>query len=335
MSQTDYIKVTIDDFTGIRGKGITGSIEEIRSLFLQRASELFPAVTDYLTSELLELYKQIPLFYFEADEQRLAKLGEKNRIVWHIYNRPPWEVIESAWINRSHNHQFQIDFDDYYIIHGKSGDLIYPISKMPPFIDYKITQFVEKMFDWSKINNLNESWCREFVYETLDLWCQNPEYRQARIWQSLPYKFSNLLKPVKLVVVNFPTLIVEFQEFYPKEKLIKEISKKISDLFENQPDKYINTLGFGGENEILVEILRKNKQVHFDWLISYQVKGMNYGEIIAEQEIENNSGERTYLSDDTKKLRKAIIDSAELLGLTLRPEGRVKGRRSKKKNPSN
>ncbi len=70
---------------------------------------------------------------------------------------------------------------------------------------------------------------------------------------------------------------------------------------------------------------------HIEWLVDYQIKEMGFLAISNKIKSEDSMNREPYLSDDTKKVRKAINELAKTISLPLRSEGRLPGRRPKSK----
>ncbi len=307
------------------------SVEHMRSYFLQSVSELVPEVLDELESELLPLYRVISLFCYEADEKRREESDVRIRATWRDHNRPTWEYVENAWINRSPDKSFVVQFDEYYSFYDEDDTWNVPFFRTPAHKDPNIAAFIEKMFDWSRRHNLDAVWCRARAYETLDFWCYDQSYLERRIWKYEPLDLLPFaLHPITLSKYDSMEFIFKFLTLYPSVGYRPDVEREITEDFKAQLKFFLDGREKIASKAGMSPTPNKREMSHFIWLAQFQVKEMSYREISNEVDPPRGSAKAPYLSDDTKKVRKAVNDLARAIKLPLRAEGRRPGRRPKK-----
>lgn len=93
-------KFGIGEYDSIQDNGQEAlSKIQMRGYFLQATNKINLQLSDLLIGELMDLYRQIPLFCYSADIKRKKLMDENNRYLWTKYNRPRWQIIEDAWVN--------------------------------------------------------------------------------------------------------------------------------------------------------------------------------------------------------------------------------------------
>lgn len=328
------------------------SLLSMRCTFLHRLNEMVPKVADELNGELLELYRQIPLFYFEADKKRNRKSNQKNRLSWYTVCRPNWEELEIAWSESSSEEEFYFKLNHYYYAENDEfGYSILPIFEMPLHKDPKITLFVKKMFEWSRRNHIDKMWCRKHAFETLDLWSVRASYREARVWQMLPALLQfNPGHPITILsnsLPNFETkmtfdlepILGQKLRLYPTvgfrqdfDRAFMKIKEEI-DIWKQQISVSLDQREKQAEQEKFDRTPFKIDYKHFDWLI-YDLFEMKTNREMANSSTVSNKlkGERE--NDSTKKVRKAINELSKLIDLPLNPKIHRSGRPRKQKEHS-
>src|ERR1700754_13799 len=339
------LRFGLGEFENIDQDGTRSSLQDLRSLFLSIASRAKPELASDL-EELLGVYSQIPLFCYPGDKKRRNTRNGGKRYAWSSHCRPKWTDIESAWqdysssaTSNSSQPHFELRFDDYYDVQDRNGVWLVTFN-MPAHTDPKIQQFILRVFDWSKKYGLNATWCRQFAYETLDLWSQSETYRKARFWwYTTAYvsssqfgahdKFVQLMRTFEPLPQEFVfkwTTLFPVQGFRGKEKNF------ITEKFREELDMFLDRCEQQAEQANLVRSVRKHTREHLRWLADFQVKQMGYKEICeAGRSLGGLSNQpRSYLNDDTKTVRQAINKLANVLELPLRAEPRKPGRRRKR-----
>src|SRR5215211_7967446 len=141
VSKSKNIKFGIGEFENDRSRN---SVIDFRSRFLQTADRLCPTMSNVIISDLLELYRTIPLFCYEAELGRKTRFREP----WYRVNRPPWSIIEDAWSHRCRERLLKIRFDPYYAVMIGEMDWEHPAGRLAVHDDPKIDLFVGKIFEW-------------------------------------------------------------------------------------------------------------------------------------------------------------------------------------------
>jgi hypothetical protein len=300
-------------------------LSELRSFFLNKLSQKVASISTEL-SVICDLYKTVELFYYEANKKRLQKFGKKGYLNWHRYNRPPWDVVERAW--RSRSEDLEISFDSYYAEGDKWGVWTYPVYQMPAHRGSDLSQAVEGIFRWSEAVSLDAEWCRRYAYETLDLWCREPDYRGKRIWQCLPYSLPITLSEVGIIHLSFPEMSIQYPVTFSKAELIAELKKHIYEALEKEIDDSLSRARLRTAVDKR-KLMTKYNLDHFDWLIDYQFRGKSFKEIARADSVDDSQNKES-IPDDTKKVRKAVNQLAKLLELPIRHDVNKVGRPPKK-----
>jgi capsule polysaccharide modification protein KpsS len=128
---------------------------------------------------------------------------------------------------------------------------------------------------------------------------------------------------------NERRFVFEHPGWEPTYDYRKAIKREILQSFNQHLEEYLDRMESLVEERGCVRTKTKNEPEHFEWLACFQVKGMSYTKIKDRFKPQAPS-QKTYLSDDTKAIRKAINDLAKYIGLSLRKDGTAPGRRSSK-----
>jgi hypothetical protein len=332
------LRFGLGEYENIGEDGVGNSRQDLRSLFLHTASKAKSELASEL-EDLLGLYCQIPLFCYTADKKRRNTRGGGKRYSWSSHCRPKWGYIEDAWqehMKRGTTH-FKLKFDDYYDVHDRNGTW-WSAFNMPPHTDPNIEQFILTLFNWSNKYGLNATWCRQFAYETLDLWSQSERYRKARIWWYTTAHVSSsrlgksnrksvmLLRPFEPWPQEF---VFKWTTLYPVQGFRGTEKKLISAKFDKELDTFLNRCEQQAQDANLVRSVRKNTREHLQWLVDFQVRRMGYNEIRGTGKSRKTSPNSPQSSgDETKTVRQAINQLAKLIELPLRDEPRRPGRRT-------
>jgi hypothetical protein len=216
--------------------------------------------------------------------------------------------MENAWNRREPGAPFEVEFDDYYGAFDKTGmEFVTPMGGVPKHTDPNIEGFVEKLFAWSRIHNLDEAWCREHAYETLELWHTDRDRQEERVWAwgaRLPLYSSG--STASRPDFEYPAFVFEYFTYYPCVGLRPELRQSITKEFERQLDSFFDKREQEAEKQGWCAPPQKYAQHHFTWLIDYQVNKLS----------------KHALAKKYKVDRKTIIDglksAADCLKLTLR-----------------
>ena len=316
----------IGDYDKFDGKS-PAALLHIRSLFLSTVNKLIPHFSDIFI-ELIILYSQIPLFCYQADEERKKNNDVNERWDWTNFHRIKWNLIEDAWKNRSIDSNFEIKFDYYFATREDDNSRTIPLQA-PTHKDPKIGLLVKRIFDWSKQFNLNFEWCREMAFETIDLWLNNPEFYDQKIWWngSQPPHLFNFIPTVKFKDIEF---IFKYPTLYPSEGIYTQVKKEITEDFVKQLDTFLKQRKQEAKKLGLEPVIRKRNPEHFEYLAHFQVDEVNYEEIYKmyfPKEYAEYKNDRVELSERTKKVRKPINELAKLIGVKLREDGTKSGKK--------
>lgn len=180
-----------------------------------------------------------------------------------------------------------------------------PMGELPLHQNPKITEFVKLMFKWSERHNLNDSWCREHAFETIDLWLHNQDFLKSKIWW---VGANQALYGVPIHYIRFVKSEFLFNYFtlYPSEGFRQDVIDEISKEFKEQLNNFLNERDAEAKKEGMSKIPRQNELDHFKWLAMYQCLPESLGAIAKKVHRASKTVE-----DGVKKV-------AELINLTLR-----------------
>lgn len=325
--------------------GNTPSLTHLRSQFLEIAGKLKPEIVQDLETKLLPLYNKIPLICYIADKRRLKQTFandlQRRQFVtrWADQHRPIWYELEERRSELTAGNEKTLD--------GRQGD------------NMDLSNFITKMFEWSKTHNLDASWCRRHAYDTLDLWSVVDEYRKALIWQLLPWDLRNNtveMKTFQPEQVEFETkieydLAEQFNKeltFYPTFGGRDTILESLTELKEKVNLLVRQTKRFMGEREAAAKragykhSIEKDNTEHIKYFAEVQILDTRYS-VLADRFFASADAERGQpvdRQDRTKPVRKAVNEMSRHLGLPLKTGQSLKGRRSgakiiKKNKPTN
>lgn len=308
----------ISDFEGFTATTAPPSIIEMRTLFLRRAGEIYPEVLGFLSEVLFPLFLKIPLFCFEADPRRSSTPFDIHaHHEWAIQNRPSWDLIEATWHRRDQGKRFEIEFEDYWSVpdadrYGYSvPPNLYPKHDQP-----EIGSFLESMFEWSRSYHLDEPWCREHAFATLDFWAFD-RIHQGRGWWPLPYDLL-MTYPISINEYSETEFIFKHQTHFPNVGHFADEERKITRLFKSALRDFLLTRVREAQQLGLHETSVKHSQKHFSLLAKFMVGQKSFVELAP-----HHDEDGTFFGDDTSAVRKAIKSVAETIGLGL-PKSRLK-----------
>jgi len=184
------------------------------------------------------------------------------------------------------------------------------------------------LWSWSEANGLDVDWVRQRAFFTLAHWVYNGAKSTLR-------EHSGMKDSQNDWSYNHPDVAIPFElkdftfawAWHPARDSRSSITKIIRQRFKEKLQENLDNTEatFKEQTGIKTPLKRKHNEEHFHWLVLFQVKKMSYSEIVGPSDLRKG-----YLSDDTKKVRKAINDLARLIDLPLRSEGTRPGRRPKK-----
>ncbi|KAA9012404.1 hypothetical protein [Niallia endozanthoxylica] len=209
------------------------------------------------------------------------------------------------------------------------------IKQSPVIITEEFEQFSSMLYLWGEKYNINKNdhWFFNEIPQILSMWFKNDNYLKERRFiygGNFPEQYFDAISARSY---TFEGNSIQLDDpLDALEKLVNSISyKEWIRPPEPDPRKYdeytymemcrnrfiINRQFY--ERLGYIEMPKKKKLSHFDWLVLYQIKGMSYMEIA-------NYFIKDTFSEDT--IRRGVNSVSNLIGLTLRP--RDKGGRPKK-----
>lgn len=320
------------------------SVEHARNFFLQTVRDVAPEVLDDLAKETFRLYRKTPAICYEAGKERLSKHKQRNvydqirdnvkwkqqrptwkhvenasggakvdiveRYIWTAYERPPLEYVENQWRD--------------------------PLGIRPPVpvdSDGSIAAFKASLFEWSRRHNLNDMWCRERAYETLDLWSHIPACRKAHLWQD-ESAWQTIMPQVASGGgrTNFD-FVFSYNTLYPREGFRRDVKQRILEACEKELDAFLDKREQMAREGGMVATPQKHAQEHFEWLVRRQVQGMTCQAIfdLYQEQVKSMRGTQAIPRSfgTVRAVEKAVKELADFIGLTPRYAGR--GRKPKTK----
>jgi hypothetical protein len=275
------------------------STKDAQGYFLEAVTRLVPEIIDDLSKEPFGIYKQVPEFCFNADKERFKKFQQLQsgkqvleRFRWENYKRPCWENIETAFMNPASDSPSA----DGGLQFGKGAGDPAPVDK-----DGRIAVFYKSLVAWSERHNLDERWCRERAYDTLEEWSSKPEWFERRYW-----KFQ-INYPHPFIAGGEPTFVFERRTQYPLFHLRKADLELAVEEFKRQYGKFQDELEARFKGGGYTPAPLKPLDHHFEWLVRYHVQGWSYAK----------TAEHYGIQDDSR-LRHRVPEVARLINLTLK-----------------
>lgn len=287
-----------------------------------------------------ESQKAVRLFEgeFDTEDQLLSKIGAQTQFLKAVKKHAP-EVIDSlragpfqcfrdAELHKDHWRTMGRYWLDLFALgNGKTlEDAIqenydflksrrYPTSldeKTAQVLTARLTPLVASLWNWSKNSGLDSDWCRARAFFTLVAWAENSKTELMADWS---YGRAELELP------DFQCEDFNFAwAWHPAYTSRSKIDRIVRQRFDNEWRAYLDDTARNFKGEHLTgRVKTKREPEHFTWLVWYQVRKppMSPEEICDALGIKRDP--QSYLSDDTKKVRKAINEIAHFLGLPLRP----------------
>jgi hypothetical protein len=273
-----------------------GTLSEMRSCFLQVACLEVPEFLSDLQQDLVPAFKQIHLYCCMSTRTNRRILSNYMRTT----SRPiRWKQIE----------------DESYL----------HIAKLKPHQIRAIAEFRLRLMEWSRRYNVDEEWCRESAFETLDLWFHKPCPCKEKLWywDDLTLLHPEVLRETRQFIFKFETL-------YPFRTSRKEFENHIREAFESKLKDYLKAADSSARDHGGLPTMREIKLEHFRWLVMHQVKKapMTGKQIFEWYKAKSHSEDLPHIDAETTVVR-AVKRLADEIGLTPRYVGR--GRKPKKK----
>jgi GNAT superfamily N-acetyltransferase len=155
---------------------------------------------------------------------------------------------------------------------------------------------------WAKRWHLTDSWCLALARDTARWYAEQPdapgwEFEGKAIFAGM---FPLAIEPLQLGLVYYDPTWRGRGIF--KKHVLERVARAVDD--------YCDGIEAAAREAGLKRVLRKRETEHFDWLVRYQIKDEPYASIAQNASYKFKGGRQT--------VRKAIVDLAEQLELTLR-----------------
>jgi len=163
------------------------------------------------------------------------------------------------------------------------------------------------LLQWAEEYNLEDRWCLEIAFRTVEQWYLNPAFAARLMWARSAVGYNPPVKEEEgrfnFVFPVWDTVAQERGDYYAEaEKAFRQYLVEYCDRLES----LTRERGF-------IEQKMKREHAHFEWLVWYQVKYKSQSWI----------GDRFNATRST--VAEGIKDAASMCGLTLRPP-KVAGR---------
>jgi len=156
---------------------------------------------------------------------------------------------------------------------------------------------------WAKRWHLNDEWCVLMALETRSWWSQRPE---ATGWY---------FKDCGIIAMFYPFAIkpIRFEEFLwdPTQRRRRVFERYVMKNVQTALKEYMDRVEADARAAGLKRVPRKTSVEHFQWLVRHQIMGESFAEIAQSASYQFNGGRQT--------IRKAVVELATYLSLTLRP----------------
>jgi hypothetical protein len=156
---------------------------------------------------------------------------------------------------------------------------------------------------WAKRWHLTDQWCVLLARDTARWWTSHPS---AEGWE---------FEHQSIFAGSFPFTIepLRFREFYhdPTWRRRKDFEKYVHEQVRQALKDYCDRIERGALAAGLKRAPRRRELEHFDWIVRYQIKRESFASIARNGSYKFMGGRQT--------VRKAIVELAEYLELTLRP----------------
>ena len=173
---------------------------------------------------------------------------------------------------------------------------------------------VEQIEAWGQRFKLTDPWLHEAATVTLHQWPTDPASAGALRWADLPTKPSQILPPAEPLKFEAQGWFVEREDWTEFKKRATHTFNQHLKTYKADMDAKLEGIGFRPAPKL-------REPDHFEWLALYQVLGLSPRQI-ATTLIENGGRD----INENGVLR-AIHRKAKLIGLTLRPNNKGKGKK--------
>jgi hypothetical protein len=155
---------------------------------------------------------------------------------------------------------------------------------------------------WAESWHLADRWCQLLAHETLRWWAAHPE---ARGWEFEGRGVFSGFFPFKVEPL-------ELGPFYhdPTWRRRRDFRKDVLTQVRHALDTYCDRMEAAALAAGLKRAPRHREAGHFDWLVSYQIKGESFASIATRSSYKFTGGRQT--------VRKAVVELAKYIELTLR-----------------
>jgi hypothetical protein len=156
---------------------------------------------------------------------------------------------------------------------------------------------------WAKRWHLTDQWCVLLARDTARWWTSDPsaegwEFENHSIFAGF---FPFEIKPLRLrLFYHDPT-------WRPRRNFEKYVLEEVRQALKDYCDRIEGSAVAVG----LKRAPRRRESEHFDWIVRYQIKGESFASIARKASYKFMGGRQT--------VRKAVVELAEYLELTLRP----------------
>lgn len=283
------------------------STKDAQGYFLEAVKRLVPEVLSDLSGAPFSLYKRIPELCFSADKRRFEEFKRLNLyqrvrefFLWERYRRPLWRDIEIPFVNPLTNPS--LDEEDEEVQRARFNQHFrgHVFDPTPKDKDGRIAAFKKELIGWSVRHNLDEIWCRERAYNTLEEWSSEPQLLQKRNWK------IQINYPDPFIAGGEPVFRFERRTQYPLLHFRKGDFRLAVEEFKREYSKFQDRLEASFQAGGYKAAPMKPPDQHFEWLVMYHVKGLTY------REIAESCGM------DDSRLRHKVPEVARLIGLKLK-----------------
>ena len=156
---------------------------------------------------------------------------------------------------------------------------------------------------WAKRWHLTDRWCLALARDTARWYAEQPdaqgwEFEGKAIFAGM---FPFAIEPLQLGAAAYYDPTWQRRGIF-KRHVLEQVARAVDD--------YCDRIEAAAREAGLKRVSRKRESEHFDWLVRYQIKGEPYASIAQNASYKFKGGRQT--------VRKAIVDLAEYLELTLR-----------------
>jgi hypothetical protein len=159
----------------------------------------------------------------------------------------------------------------------------------------------QSLLEWAEYYNLNDQWCLDKAFRTLDQWYQNSAFAERLMWgrEAIGY-----IPPVGVEEGKFS---FTFPTWDPVSQSRSSYQEEVERAFRQYRIRYCNRIEELTRERDYVERKRKRDSAHYEWLVWYQVKYKSQSWIVQE------------FNATRATVAEAIKGAASMCGLTLRP----------------